>query len=108
MPAEIGLAQAVLESGLDGTARSRANALGFCQFLRRNWDTLIACRRRMIEPFNQTTQAPYCAAYVSVLATMYGSFIPALSEHHSGGVNVGRDADQRRTPRRRRRRGSST
>ena len=21
---------------------------------------------------------------------MYGSFIPALSEHHAGGVNVGR------------------
>ena len=36
------------------------------------------------------SQAPYCAAYLSILGTMYGSFIPALSEHHSGGVNVGR------------------
>jgi len=44
----------------------------------------------VIEAFNQTTQAPYCAAYLSILGTMYGSFIPALSEHHSGGVNVGR------------------
>ena len=44
----------------------------------------------VIEAYNQTTQAPYCAAYLSILATMYGSFIPALSEHHAGGVNVGR------------------
>ena len=44
----------------------------------------------MIEGYNQTTQAPYCAAYLTILATMYGSFIPALSEHHAGGVNVGR------------------
>ena len=90
VPGEIGLAQAVLESGLDGRVRSRANALGFCQFLKRNWDHLNRLTPHTIEPFNQTTQAPYCAAYVSVLATMYGSFIPALSEHHSGGANVGR------------------
>ena len=44
----------------------------------------------MLEAYNQTTQAPYCAAYLSILATMYGSFVPALSEHHAGGVNVGR------------------
>ena len=86
----IGLAQAILESGLKGTARSGANALGFCQFLRRNWDRLNRATPHVIEAFNQTTQAPYCAAYLSVLATMYGSFIPALSEHHAGGVNVGR------------------
>ena len=48
------------------------------------------CRPSSIEAYNQTTQAPYCAAYLSILSTMYGSFIPALSEHHSGGVNVGR------------------
>jgi hypothetical protein len=90
VPADIGLAQAVLESGLKGTARSRANALGLCQFLRRNWDTLNRLSPEHIEAYNQTTQAPYCAAYLSILATMYGSFIPALSEHHSGGVNVGR------------------
>jgi len=42
-----------------------------------------------IEGQNQTTQAPYCAAYVSVLATKYGSFIPAVSEHNAGGTNVG-------------------
>jgi hypothetical protein len=90
VPAEVGLSQAVLESGLDGRARSSAHALGFCQFLKRNWDRLNRLTAHTIEPFNQTTQAPYCAAYLSVLATVYGSYIPALSEHHSGGVNVGR------------------
>lgn len=90
VPAEMGLSQAVLESGLDGRARSGARALGFCQFLARNWDRLDRLTPHTIEAFNQTTQAPYCAAYLSVLATMYGSYIPALSEHHSGGVNVGR------------------
>jgi hypothetical protein len=90
VPAEVGLSQAILESGLNGRARSRANALGLCQWLRRNWETLDRLSPAVIEAFNQTTQAPYCAAYLSILATMYGSFIPALSEHHSGGVNVGR------------------
>ena len=90
VPAEVGLSQAIIESGLNGTARSRADALGLCQFLRRNWQTLDRLSPAVIEAFNQTTQAPYCAAYLSILGTMYGSFIPALSEHHSGGVNVGR------------------
>jgi hypothetical protein len=90
VPAEIGLAQAILESGLDGRARSNARALGFCQFLRRNWDYLNRLTPVVIEAYNQTTQAPYCAAYLTILATMYDSFLPALSEHHAGGVNVGR------------------
>ena len=90
VPAEIGLAQAILESGLDGRARSRARAIGFCQFLSRNWAFLNRLSPVVLEAYNQTTQAPYCAAYLSILATMYGSFIPALSEHHAGGVNVGR------------------
>ncbi len=90
VPADIGLAQAILESGLNGTARSRSNALGLCQWLTRNWQFLDRLSPAVIEAYDQTTQAPYCAAYLSVLATMYGSFIPALSEHHSGGVNVGR------------------
>jgi hypothetical protein len=90
VPAEIGLAQAILESGLDGRARSRARAVGFCQFLSRNWAFLNKLAPVVLEAYNQTTQAPYCAAYLSILATMYGSFIPALSEHHAGGVNVGR------------------
>jgi hypothetical protein len=90
VPAEIGLAQAVLESGLDGRARSSARALGFCQWLPRNWNALNRLTPYIIEVYNQTTQAPYCAAYLSILATMYGSFIPALSEHHTGGANVGR------------------
>src|SRR4029434_5077798 len=90
VPAEIGLAQAILESGLDGRARSRARAIGFCQFLSPDWAFLNRLSPVVIEAYNQTTQAPYCAAYLTILATMYDSFIPALSEHHAGGVHVGR------------------
>ena len=90
VPAEIGLAQALLESGLNGRARSSADALGLCQWLRRNWRHLDRLDPNVIEVYNQTTQAPYCAAHLTILATMYDSFIPALSEHHAGGVNVGR------------------
>lgn len=91
VPAEIGLAQAVVESGFKGTVRSRARALGFCQWLLVNWNQLKRISApRVIEAYNQTTQAPYCAAYLTILATKYGSFIPALSEHHAGGTNVGR------------------
>ena len=88
VPPEIGLAQAMVESGFNGRARSSARALGFCQWLPRNWNYLKRRSPHVIEGYNQTTQAPYCAAYLSVLATMYGSFIPALSEHHAGGANV--------------------
>ena len=90
VPAEIGLSQAIVESGLNGRARSSADARGFCQWLRRNWNYLNRLAPNVIEVYNQTTQAPYCAAHLTILATMYGSFIPALSEHHAGGVNVGR------------------
>jgi len=90
VPGEIGLAQAILESGLDGRVRSEARALGFCQWLPQNWERMKRLAHHVIEGYNQTTQAPYCAAYLAVLATKYGSFIPALSEHHAGGTNVGR------------------
>ena len=90
VPAEIGLAQAAVESGLDGRIRSEARALGFCQWLDGNWKRLKRLAPGIIEGYNQTTQAPYCAAYLAVLATKYGTFIPALSEHHAGGTNVGR------------------
>jgi hypothetical protein len=90
VPGEIGLAQALIESGLNGTRRSAARAVGFCQWLARNWKELNRLSPYVIEGNNQTTQAPYCAAYLAVLATKYGSFIPALSEHHTGGTNVGR------------------
>lgn len=90
VPAEIGLAQAIVESGLNGTVRSEARAMGFCQWLLRNWNVLKRLAPYTIEGYNQTTQAPYCAAYLSILATKYGSFVPALSEHHTGGTNVGR------------------
>ena len=90
VPADIGLAQVIFESGLNATKRSEANAVGFCQWLQRNWKRLNHFSPTPIEGRNQTTQAPYCAAYLSVLATKYGSFIPALSEHNAGGTNVGR------------------
>jgi hypothetical protein len=80
----------MLESGLHPTRRSAARAVGFCQWLLGNWRRLNRLSPNEIEGHNQTTQAPYCAAYLTVLATKYGSFIPALSEHHSGGTNVGR------------------
>jgi hypothetical protein len=90
VPPDIGLAQVILESGLSAKRRSEANAIGFCQWLQKNWKRLNHWSPVPIEGKNQTTQAPYCAAYLSVLATKYGSFIPALSEHNAGGTNVGR------------------
>jgi hypothetical protein len=90
VPAHIGLAQAIIESGLDGTRRSEAAAVGFCQWLAGNWKHLDRLSPTVIEAQNQTTQAAYCGAYLAVLGTKYGSFIPALSEHHTGGTNVGR------------------
>jgi hypothetical protein len=91
VPARIGLAQAIVESGFSGTVRSRARAIGFCQWLQVNWNQLKRLAApQVIEGYTQTTQAPYCAAYLTILATKYGSFIPALSEHHAGGTNVGR------------------
>jgi hypothetical protein len=90
VPAEIGLAQALVESGFNGTRRSEASAIGFCQWLRRNWRHLDRLAPAVIEAGNQTTQAAYCGAYLAVLGTKYGSLIPALSEHHAGGTNIGR------------------
>ena len=90
VPGHVGLAQVILESGLSATRRSNANAVGFCQWQRKNWKRLGYFSSFPIQERNQTTQAPYCAAYLSVLATKYGSFIPALSEHNAGGTNVGR------------------
>jgi hypothetical protein len=90
VPADVGLAQVVLESGLSATRRSHANAVGFCQWQQKNWRRLNYFSPVPIQERNQTTQAPYCAAYLSILATKYGSFIPALSEHNAGGTNVGR------------------
>ena len=90
VPGQLGLSQALIESGLAGDRRSEARAVGFCQWLQTNWKRLNKLAPEVIEANNQTTQAPYCAAYLAVLATKYGSYIPALSDHHSGGVNVGR------------------
>ncbi len=90
VPADIGLAQAMIESGWNPTVRSEARAMGFCQWLESNWNHLKRLSPYEIEGHNQTTQAAYCAAYLRILATKYGSFIPALSEHHAGGTNVGR------------------
>src|SRR5439155_9337639 len=65
VPAEIGLAQAILESGLNPTRRSKAGAVGFCQWLAGNWKRLNQLSPDVIEGHNQTTQAPYCAAYLT-------------------------------------------
>jgi hypothetical protein len=90
VPRQLGLAQALLESGFIGTRRSEADAVGLCQFLESNWKILDRIDPSVLEIGNQTTQAAYCAAYLTVLATKYDSFIPALSDHHAGGTNVGR------------------
>jgi hypothetical protein len=90
VPGDIGLAQALVESGLSGPIKSEAGAIGFCQWLRPNWARLDRLSPQRIEAGNQTTQAPYCAAYLTILSIKYGSFIPALSEHHAGGANIGR------------------
>ncbi|MDQ3068557.1 MAG: hypothetical protein M3R55_02360 [Acidobacteriota bacterium] len=90
VPREIGLAQALLESGFIGTRRSEADAVGLCQFLESNWKLIDRLDPSVLEIENQTTQAAYCAAYLMVLSTKYDSFIPALSDHHAGGTNVGR------------------
>jgi hypothetical protein len=90
VPANVGLAQAMLESGFVGARKSEAGAIGLCQWLEGNWKSLDRIDPTTLEIENQTTQAAYCAAYVSILATKYDSFIPALSAHHAGGTNVGR------------------
>ena len=60
------------------------------KWLQRNWQRLNYFSPVPIEGLNQTTQAPYCAAYLSVLAIIITNlFIPALSEHNAGGTNVG-------------------
>ncbi|HUE96590.1 MAG TPA: transglycosylase SLT domain-containing protein [Longimicrobiaceae bacterium] len=90
VPAELGLAQALIESGFNPKIRSEARAVGFCQWLESNWNHIKRLAPNEIESHNQTTQAAYCAAYLAILSAKYGSFIPALSEHHAGGTNVGR------------------
>jgi hypothetical protein len=90
VPARIGLAQALVESGFTGGVRSEARAVGLCQWLQTNWRRLQQFAPYPIDARTQTTQAAYCAAYLTVLATKYDSYIPALSEHHTGGANVGR------------------
>jgi hypothetical protein len=56
VPGELGLAQAIVESGLSGTARSSAGAVGLCQWLRGNWRRLQRLSPVVIEAENQTTQ----------------------------------------------------
>lgn len=90
VPADVGLAQALIESGFSGEVKSEARATGFCQWMPRNWQRLDRLTDPVIEVENQTTQASFCAAYLTVLATKYGSLLPALSEHHAGSTNVGR------------------
>src|SRR4029453_3885645 len=56
VPADLGLAQGIFESGLAGTRRSNANAVGFCQWQRKNWKRLNYFSPIPIQERNQTTQ----------------------------------------------------
>src|SRR5687768_16776609 len=58
VPPDVGLAQALVESGLNGTRRSEARAVGFCQFLDVNLKRLNRLAPYVIEGRNQTSQAP--------------------------------------------------
>ena len=89
VPAEVGLSQAAVESGLDGRIRSEARALGFCQWLEGNWNRLKRLAPVVIEGYNQTTQASYCAAYL---------FGPRdeVRDLHSGAVRAPRRGHKRR------------
>ena len=40
VPAEVGLAQAIIESGLNGRIKSESKAIGFCQWMPSNWNRL--------------------------------------------------------------------
>ena len=53
VPADIGLAQVIFESGLSGTRRSEANAVGFCQWLQKIWKRLNYFSPTPIEGKNQ-------------------------------------------------------
>ena len=98
VPAEIGLAQVIFESGLNPTRRSEANAVGFCQWLQKNWKRLNGFSPTPIEGRNQTTQAPYCAAYLSVLATKYRIVHPRALGAQCGRHECRAGAHQRRVP----------
>ena len=53
VPADIGLAQVILESGLNGKRRSEANAVGFCQWLQQELEAaelLLTDTHRGAEP----------------------------------------------------------
>ena len=87
VPADIGLAQVIFESGLSGTRRSNANAVGFCQWQRKNWKRL----ELLLAPHPAREPDDSGALLRSVLVdpcVKCGSFIPALSEHNAGGTNV--------------------
>jgi hypothetical protein len=95
--AEVGLAQAILESGLDGRARSRARAIGFCQFLSRNWAFLNKLTPVVVlEAYNQTTQAP-------VLRCLPVDPCHDVRQLHSGAFGTSRRRRQRRDGRDQRR-----
>ena len=101
VPADIGLAQVILESGLNGTRRSEANAVGFCQWLQGNWKRL-----NRLSPTRHRGAQPDDAG-----AVLRG--VPVGARHqvrivHSRAVRAQRrrherraDADQRRASRRR-------
>ena len=100
VPAEIGLAQVILESGLNGTRRSEANAVGFCQWLQ----TELEATEPLLTDADRRTEPDHAGALLRR--------VPVGARHevrivHSGALRAQRrrhqrraDADQRRAPRR--------
>ena len=101
VPADIGLAQVILESGLNGTRRSEANAVGFCQWLQRNWKRLNHFSPTSSRERTRRRRLPYCAAYLSrachQVRLVHSRALRTQRRRHERGE----DADQRRAPRRR-------
>ena len=101
VPADIGLAQVILESGLNGKRRSEANAVGFCQWLQEELEAaelLFTDTHRGAEP----DDAGSLLRRVSVRAghevrIVHSRAVRAQRRRHERGAHL----DQRRAPWRR-------
>ena len=90
VPADIGLAQVILESGLNGTRRSEANAVGFCQWLQ---EELEAAERLLTDTHRgeeTRRRRPPTAPQTCPCSRPRTPVHPRASEHNAGGTNVGR------------------
>ena len=84
VPADLGLAQVILESGLSPTRRSEANAIGFCQWLRRNW------QRPQVERQFRTEQV----SGANVLRVQAGTRDQGAADVGAAGVMLGQCRDE--------------